>query len=390
MFHRSVTGVSAYSLDPFFLDSEGIYNALSKPGVCVIEGAMGYYDGIGATSECSSYTVASASKTPVVLILNAASTGASLGAAIEGFAGYRPDSGIKGVIFNNLNPSRYLGMEKLALGCGVEPLGYLPKRAEFEIKSRRLGLMTATEVFGLSEKIGLLGRQAEETLDIDGLLALADSACALPAPQPVKRLPGNPMLAVAKDEAFCFRYEENLELLEEMGCAIKFFSPIRDSEIPMADGLHLCGGYPELHIRELSENKAMLASVKDAVLSGMPTIAECGGFMYLQRSIGGHPVVGAIEGNSFETSRLQNFGYLTLTALHNTLLCNEGETLKAHEFHYWDTDSEGSSFLAEKASDKTTRKCVHATSTLHAGFPHIHLNPKTLERFHGRMTNAHK
>ena len=184
-----------------------------------------------------------------------------------------------------------------------------------------------------------LGRQAEQTVDIDGLIALAKTATTLQTAQKpecshTKRF----RLAVARDEAFCFRYEENLELLQALGCEIVFFNPLRDKTLPpYISGLYLCGGYPELHAKALSENTSMIESIKQSVESGLPTIAEGGGFLYLHESLDGTPMCGVIQGTAYETKRLQRFGYITLTAGRDNLLCEAGETIRSRELHYWDS-----------------------------------------------------
>jgi cobyrinic acid a,c-diamide synthase len=394
MFHRAA-GARSTNIDPFFMTEIQIKRALAVPGICVAEGVMGYYDGIGDTSDCSTYSIAKAALIPVVLAVNASSSGASLGALIEGFARHTPDSGIKGVIFNQLSPSRYPALERAARLAGVIPLGFMPKMADCAFPSRRLGLATPKTTGEIERKIEMLGIQAEKTLDLEALKALAQSAPALchdeePFSEAMKKASkkDKPILAVSKDEAFCFRYEESLEALQEMGAVVSCFSPIRDEKLPQADGLYLCGGYPELFLPELSENKSMQKSIKSAVLDGMPTLAECGGFMCLLDSINGYPASGVIKGSAFDSRKLQRFGYCELTAMEDTLLASEGETAKAHEFHYWDTDNPGKSFLARKAGTRDSWPCIHATKTLHAGFPHLHLSPEILARFYRRMTNA--
>jgi len=391
MFHRAVSGVRAYNLDPFFLDGDGLRAHLASHAgtVSVIEGAMGYYDGIAPTDEASAYTVAREARAPVILVVSARGAGSSLGAFIEGFARYRTDSHIKGVIFNDASESRYPDLERIAKDAGVQAYGTMPRNEEWMLPSRHLGLMTAGEIENLQDKLWSLGCQAEQSLDVGGLLALAKTASNLDGnrrPQPQRA--AGVRLAVAKDEAFCFLYEENLELLRTLGCEVIFFSPLRDRSLPAnINGLYLCGGYPELYSKTLTNNHTMLKSIRQATLDGLPTIAECGGFLYLHETLDGFPMCGVIHGTAFETKRLQRFGYITLTAGRSNLLCEAGGSIRSREFHYWDSSLHGDGFTAQKAGRELSYPCVHATETLYAGFPHLYFpaNPAFAERFVERM-----
>ena len=391
MFHRAVSGIKAYNLDPFFLDGDGLRAHLSYHAgqLSVIEGAMGYYDGIAATDGSSAYTVARETGTPVVLVVSARGAGNSLGAVIEGFARHKTDSRIAGVIFNDASESRRPDLERIARDAGIKAYGYMPRKEEWELPSRHLGLLTAGEIEGLQDIMSALGGQAEQSLDIAGLLALSETAPKMDGIiRRESRRTAHVRLAVARDEAFCFLYEENLELLRAVGCELIFFSPLKDDTLPAnINGLYLCGGYPELHVKALSENMSMRESVRRAVESGLPTIAECGGFLYLHGTLGGAPMCGAIRGAASETNRLQRFGYVTLTAGRDNLLCKAGESIRAHEFHYWDSDSPGDGFTARKAGRDASYPCVHAAKTLYAGFPHLYFlaNPVFAENFVERM-----
>ena len=384
MFHRAVTGVPAYNIDPFFLDGDGLRSRLAGQKLAVLEGAMGYYDGIATTSDASAYTVASETNTPVILVISAKGAGHSLAAVLEGFARHRGNSGIKGVIFNNATQMRYADLKKIAESAGLCAYGYLPRNESWTFSSRHLGLMTADEIGDLQEKLLALGKQAEQSIDLDGLLALAESAPALPEEMPVDGNCNSVRLAVARDDAFCFIYEENIELLRSLGCETVFFSPLKDAALPEdIHGIYLPGGYPELHVDALSANSSMRESVCAAVKNGCPTIAECGGFLYLHERLDGRDMVGVVSGDAFKTPRLQRFGYITITANRDNLLCRAGESIRSHEFHYWNSDNLGADFTAKKAGRDNSWQCVHATDTLYAGFPHIYFpaNPSFAERF---------
>jgi len=280
-------------------------------------------------------------------------------------------------------------MARVAEEAGVRSYGFLPFDGQNVINSRHLGLVTAGEIEGLRGKLARLGELARETLDLDGILELGRTAPALEmsiACGAERKLPpsalSTPRIAVARDAAFCFLYSETLDALERAGFEIVFFSPLKDANLPENIGaLYLCGGYPELHAEELSRNASMLEDIASAVRAGLPTLAECGGFMYLHTRLDGHPMAGVIGADAFKTERLQRFGYVMLVAKADNLLCREGETLRGHEFHYWDSGDPGNSFIAQKPGRNTEYKCVHASQAMYAGFPHIAFTDAMARRF---------
>lgn len=402
MFHRAAVGVPSYNLDPFFCGQKALCNVLLKYGrdLCVLEGVMGYYDGVGIKGDYSSYQVAADTRTPVILVLNAHGMSTSAGAILQGFLHYKEKSGVRGVIFNNIAPGMYLMLAEIAKQAGILPLGFLPKNEKVAISSRHLGLITAEELPDLEEKLKVLKELAEEYLDLDGILALASSAPELDSPQNRKDIPPrgktvtqahfevkiqkHPRIAVACDEAFCFIYQENLDLLSSCGAILVPFSPLHDKTLPEdISGLYLPGGYPEVHSEELSGNDTMLKAVSHAVRGGLPTIAECGGFLYLHAHLDGHPMAGVIPADAKKTDHLQHFGYVTLTAKQDNLLCKAGGQIRSHEFHYYESTDAGEDYSAIKASGKEEYSCIHATDTLYAGFPHLYLpaNPSCAENF---------
>ncbi len=376
MFHRKVINVPSYNLDPFFCNDMQLRKSLSLRGgdISVIEGVMGYYDGIGSDGHASTYELAKSTCTPVILIINAKGMYTSAGAILKGFCEYRLESNVRGVIFNNVSPMMYEALKKIAENAGIKPLGCLPNDETVTVGSRHLGLITAEEIDDIRAKIDRLGELAEKHFDIDGILAIAAEAKALDVPQIFSNAEKHLKIAVAKDEAFCFMYEENIEMLKNLGCEICFFSPIHDKKLPdNISALWLPGGYPELYTKVLSENVEMLSKINLAVRSGLPTVAECGGFLYLHKSLDGSPMAGVIDAEAFKTKKLQRFGYVTLTAKKNNLFCKAGEKINAHSFHYYESSDNGSDFLAEKPFSDKKFDCIHASETLYAGFPHIYL-----------------
>ena len=293
---------------------------------------------------------------------------------MSGFLNYRPNR-IAGFIFDRL-PEKLIPLaERLCSELGTEFFGCLPK-TDVSIESRHLGLVTADEIEDIQAKLDKLGELAEKYILIDKLIGHSESLLPEFIALKIPHFSDAPTIAVARDRAFCFIYQENIELLEKMGCRIEYFSPISDKCVPEADGLILSGGYPELYAAELSANQSMLASIKIRINCGMPTIAECGGFMYLHDELTdkngvSYPMAGTISGKAFPTGKLQRFGYITMTAKCDNMLCRAGSNIKAHEFHYWDSTSCGSSFSAEK-TDGRMWECCHTSGSLYAGFPHIY------------------
>ncbi len=388
MFQRSALGVPSTNLDPFFFDENTLRFLLASHGagreLTVIEGVMGYYDGLSVTSRASTYELAKKTASPVVLTVNAKGASLSVLAQIKGFIDFLPNSMIRGVILNNCTEKIYSQLApEIESRLGIRPLGFMPHIGDCEIGSRHLGLVTADEIGDLRSKLSLLAEQAEKSLDLDGMIALAASAPELSFEPPLieKREPVR--IAVARDRAFCFYYEDSLAVLTAIGAELVPFSPLSDKKLPEnVHGLYLGGGYPELYAKELADNESMRASIRTALENGLPCIAECGGFMYLTGSVAGQPAVGFIEGNAFDTGRLSRFGYVNLTAKKDNMLCCAGGSIPAHEFHRWDCEQTGDCFIAEKA-DGRRWDCVFATDTLYAGFPHFHFlaEPRFAEGF---------
>ena len=398
MFHSEVIGAQSRNLDLFFSGEEQVRRLVADSAavndVIVIEGVMGYYDGIAVSDEASAWHVACATDTPAVLVIDGRGRARSIAAEVAGFARFREGSRVAGVVLNRVSPMLYPRLKELVEAeTGVRVYGHLPVLEDCSLESRHLGLVTASEVADLREKLDKLASVMEETVDIDGLLELAATAPDLDSPawheeEPVPCARA-PRIAVAHDDAFCFYYADALRLLEDLGAELVRFSPLADAALPEGvSGLYLGGGYPELHVRELSENASMRASIACAIESGMPTVAECGGFMYLHEQLEGDdgttlPQVGAISGTSYKTPKLGRFGYIDITAQYDGLLADAGESLPAHEFHYWDSDNPGSAFSAKKPQSSRSWECAFSTPSLYAGYPHLYLpgRPAAARRF---------
>lgn len=399
MFHSRVIGTKSRNLDTFFTGSEVTKYLLTRNArdceIAVMEGVMGFYDGVaGTTTTASAYDLAKVTDTPVILIVNSRGMSVSLAAYVKGFLEYKKDSHIKGVIFNQMSPMLYPRMKKLLEEeLGVAVLGYVPKVEDCVIESRHLGLVLPDEIPELKDRLHKLAGVLEETLDIDRILELAGEAPDLLDAKPESvtdfRLSEPVRIGVAEDEAFCFFYADNFRLLGEMGAEIAPFSPMEDKQLPDdLDGLLLYGGYPELNGKKLEQNTTMKDMIREKLKAGMPCMAECGGFMYLHEEMEGmdgnfYQMAGVIPGKAYRTPKLSRFGYVTLTQKKPALGMEDFGEIPAHEFHYFDSENCGGDFHAAKPESKRGWDCIHGTDTMLAGFPHLYYygNPEVPKAF---------
>ena len=399
MFHSRVIGTKSRNLDTFFTGSEVTKYLLTRNArdceIAVMEGVMGFYDGVaGTTTTASAYDLAKVTDTPVILIVNSRGMSVSLAAYVKGFLEYKKDSHIKGVIFNQMSPMLYPRMKKLLEEeLGVAVLGYVPKVEDCVIESRHLGLVLPDEIPELKDRLHKLAGVLEETLDIDRILELAGEAPDLLDAKPESvtdfRLSEPVRIGVAEDEAFCFFYADNFRLLGEMGAEIVPFSPMEDKQLPDdLDGLLLYGGYPELNGKKLEQNTTMKDMIREKLKAGMPCMAECGGFMYLHEEMEGmdgnfYQMAGVIPGKAYRTPKLSRFGYVTLTQKKPALGMEDFGEIPAHEFHYFDSENCGGDFHAAKPESKRGWDCIHGTDTMLAGFPHLYYygNPEVPKAF---------
>lgn len=400
MFHRYVLGIPGRNLDSFFLPPEGVREVLAdavreeQAGIAVLEGVMGYYDGLGGTeTSASSWEIAEITDTPAILVLDCKGASLSAAAMASGFLHFRKNSHIAGVILNRVSSMYY---ERLAAAVeeasGLPVLGYLPESEEYRMESRHLGLFLPGEIDRLRERIGRLADQMEKSiavervLEVAGMLPLrienkekekaenesmeAESIAKFPACQEQK-VTSRVRIGVARDEAFCFYYQENFRLLEQMGAELVYFSPLRDKKIPdRVDGLLFGGGYPENYARELAKNAAMRESIRRSIAAGMPFLAECGGFLYLHRTLEGSDgkhweMAGVYPFDAYRTNRLRRFGYVRL-------LTSSGQEIHGHEFHYWESEDPGTDWEAVKPTGNRSWRCIHEKGGQIGGFPHLY------------------
>lgn len=388
MFHRTVLGIDTGNLDTFFADADAIGRILARDTkdaeLIVMEGVMGYYDGVGGTTTmASSYELSKVTKTPVVLIVDAKGASVTLAAIIRGIMEYKKDSRIVGVILNRVSPMFYSRIKHvIETECGIPVLGYLPEDASFAVPSRHLGLLQPDEMQKQRDWVETVAEAARKTIDIDGILEIAAQAEMLQIQKATgetekSKFPAGYRIGVARDAAFSFYYRENLRMLEDMGATLVFFSPLADAHVPEVDALIFGGGYPELYAKQLYENQSMRVSVRQALEYGMPCHAECGGFLYLGKSLADaegnvYEMVGFLDGAGFRTERLQRFGYVELAPQEADAFA-VNTILRGHEFHYWDSTDCGGACLAWKPlSKQKTYPCMVKKKGTFAGFPHLY------------------
>ena len=446
MFHRTVLEIPSRNLDSFFADGDTLRYLLGREvlemekfpesRIAVLEGVMGFYDGLGGVSEQSSaWEVADLTDTPVILLVDMKGRSLSALASIKGFLDYKEKSHVTGIVFNRLSPMLYPGLkERTERELGIRVFGYVPELKDLTLESRHLGLVMPEEIPGIREQLDLIKEKVRAGINLDGIIEEAGRAAEIEvklpeavrqfcnvdcgkvlnnsAAQPIENIAdakkicdsGNThevkstlsdrsvkktVVAVAKDKAFCFYYEDNLDLLKKLGAEIQYFSPIHDRNLPEGTcAVYLGGGYPELHAKALSENISMRNAIRQAVMEEVPCIAECGGYLYLKDSIVDPdgvewPMAGVLPGSSRDAGKLGRFGYITVTSKKEGLLGPAGTEFRAHEFHHWDSEENGTDFAAKKPVGTRGWDCGYTTESFYAGFPHLYFysNVKIAENF---------
>ncbi len=448
MFHRSVLGIPTGNIDTFFTDPDVTSALLRKEikgcDLAVLEAAMGYFDGLGGTStRGSAWEIAETTGTPTILVLDAKGGSVSMAALIQGFltfdavdhsgvqktdmataeleatskahAGKKSfsfNNRIRGIFLNRVSRGYYPRLKQVIESrCGIPVIGYLPDDSSLQVPSRHLGLVDPDELPSFRNWVSRIADLLEETLDTDMLLKLADlredtkNDAAIDdrrhedeefsdfanrgVDHSGRKTASCIRIAIARDAAFSFRYTENELLLSELGAELVYFSPMQDPHLPPGiAGLILGGGYPERFAGELSDNTSMREEIREKVIGGLPTLAECGGFLYLQNNLEGadgrsYEMCGVFLDSGFRTPALRRFGYLTAQTRIDGIFGPAGTILKGHEFHHWDCTKNGEGLsLAKPMAEASERACIY-TETLCAGFPHFYYpsNPKAAERF---------
>lgn len=349
--HTHITGRISHNLDSWMLDrttNQAIFrNAIQGADVAVIEAMMGLFDGVGGAGEQgSSAEIAKRLNVPVLLVIDASSSARSIAAIVHGFETFDPDVSILGVVLNKVGGEGHVQLLRKAIesSCNGRVIGYLPYDSRFQIPERHLGLTTAAERPLSAEQISLLADLAERHLDLTALLqtteftpaTLTDAFTKIPD----DRSPSRVRIGVPRDQAFCFYYQENLELLGTAGAEIVEFDSLNSKHLPTdLDALYFGGGYPELFAKQLSENRSLLREVRQFATAARPIYAECGGLIYLSDELR------TLDGTAFKLSGALpisiemmrnpvNFGYTEVTFESDCLLGKRGTVARGHSFHY--------------------------------------------------------
>ena len=368
----AVSGQAAPSLDPWFLSAPAMRKHFeqwsAQAGISVVEGVMGLYDGkrdepFGAYSSAA---VAKRLKLPVLIVLNARKAGPTLATQILGLQKADPKLKIVGVILNQAASIKTVQILAPAIRelCGVPVLGWLPSLPDLVLSERHLGLAAPSELQAWQRRLESVLPQVAQTVDFPAILkALKPYAQknikAKATKAPVWRFG----LAVARDKAFHFYYPESLALLESLGAKLLFFSPLKDTRLPVGtQGLLVGGGFPEIFGETLARNKKLLSHTKQAIQAGLPTWAECGGLMWLAKTLtdlngNKHSLVGALDASTCMTTRLQHFGYTTAKVDRGHAFLPQGMILRGHEFHHsqWQPSGESSSTWTLQQSGRASR-----------------------------------
>lgn len=403
-YHTAVTGRPSRNLDVWMMSRDRVREIflLGSEGadLSIVEGVMGLYDGKDPLSDTGSTAdVAILLQSPVVLVVDIHSMARSVAAIVLGFQQLNPEVDICGVIVNKAGSEGHYRLAKAAIEqeCGIPVLGWIRRDAALDIPERHLGLIPAVERGELQPLFERLADVIKQGVDLDALIAVANGAPALA--WPAERLfvsssgaeSRRPVIAVACDAAFHFYYQENLELLTLAGADLRFFSPLAGELIPEdADGLMIGGGFPEEFVAELGQAEEVKASIRRSISQGLPTFAECGGYMYLCESIVDregreHPMVGVIPARATMRERLAALGYREVTALADSVLLEKGAKARGHEFHYSTltpvTDDYPRAYACEGRFGTRTEGYVRGN--LLAGYIHLHFasRPEMVQRW---------
>ncbi|MDA3892516.1 MAG: cobyrinate a,c-diamide synthase [Salinivirgaceae bacterium] len=383
LFHSEVLETPSYNLDSYMLSEQTIGHLFIKhckdKDIAIVEGVMGMYDGMGKNATGSSYEVSQLLNLPVILVVSCKGLYQSVSAIVRGFSKLKSDANVKGVILNNVASDEYYQFLKTIVerDCNISCLGYVPTDKYFALESRHLGLIQAEEVNDLSKKVEKLTQTLAKTIDTKKLLEISKLKTIESTNFTIPNIDLSSLhIGVAHDKAFRFYYKDNLELLEELGARLHYFSPLKSTQIPQkCNCLYLGGGYPEVFIEELSANKGLLKNIKQVVVAGMPVYAECGGLMYLADKIialdgTSHQMTGVFNAAVQMTKRLQRFGYAQVNY--------NGTQANCHEFHRSEIVNETSEpnytleFELNKPEKQKEWQCGLMQNNCLAGYAHVH------------------
>lgn len=367
-YHMLASGKISRNLDEFILPAREIKNIFAINSDCsdisVVEGVMGLFDGYQAdTDYCSSASMAKLLGCPVILVIDAKAMAGSVAAIASGFADFDNDLDIRGFILNNVSTESHYDILKTAIEnkTGIEVLGRLPKSKEVGLPSRHLGLVMQNELEDSEDKIQRMAQLVEENIDLQRIIEISSINTDFHNERKIQKNYTDLTLAIAKDEAFNFYYQDSIDFLSELGLKIEYFSPLNDEKVPDCDGIYIGGGYPEIFAERLSENAGIREHIKKLSDSGLPIYAECGGLMYLGDSLidtekKEYSMCSVLQGKSIMSTSLKRFGYCSGEFLEETILGSKTEVIRGHEFHHsvFETDLEPVYQMKKEKSDKTT------------------------------------
>ena len=392
-YHKLVCGVPSRNLDTWLCDHATVLELFQRAGagrdVSVVEGVMGVFDGHSSlTEEGSTAQLAKLLGAPVILIADASKVARSVAAEVLGFQKFDPDLNVAGVILNGVGSDRHLEFCKPQIEgtTGLPVLGYLPRKDEFIQPERHLGLIPTVEGTVASQWYDSVINQVESTMDVPAILKLAQTAKtppATPSVYPEKTLPARTTIAVAQDMAFNFYYQDSLDLLSAWGAELAPFSPLEDEKLPAGvGGIYLGGGFPELFATQLSKNEPMHEAIRQAVDKGVPVYAECGGLMYLGRSLSDlegvtHRMIGVIPAESAMSQSRLTLGYREVESCSDSPVLQKGQRVRGHEFH-WSTLAQQpeSDESVYKVVDQDNRPDGFRKGSVWASYVHIHLGSR--------------
>jgi cobyrinic acid a,c-diamide synthase len=399
-YHTAVTGRPSRNLDSWMMDAGSVKEIFVKGSqgadISVIEGVMGLFDGKNpASNEGSAAEISQIIETSVILIVNCQSMARSAAAIVKGFQLFDEQVQVAGVIANRVGSENHYKLVKTAIeqACGIPVLGYLKREEEIEIPERHLGLIPSIERGELDPLFNKLANLIEQSINLEQILEISQGRKLHAKPKlftPETKAQTKVRIAVALDQAFNFYYPENLELLEWYGAEIIYFSPLAGDKLPdQADGLYIGGGFPEEFAAQLASNEEVKRSIRQAVQSGLPTLAECGGFMYLSESIQttketSFPMLGIIPGHVSMQKKLAALGYREVKGSASNPFFTKGMEAKGHEFHYSTyTAEQEHGFAYETKGMRGIKHEGFVTDNLCAGYTHLHFasNPALVKRW---------
>jgi cobyrinic acid a,c-diamide synthase len=332
--HTLVAEKSSRNLDTFMMPASGILRTfrMNAAAVNVVEGVMGLFDGSSAGGKGSTAHLAKLLNIPIVLVVDASKLAGSVAALVHGYKTYDPSLKLAGVVLNRVGSERHRELLEDSLRGVTRVFGVIPRDEALRIPERHLGLYMSHEVD--RSLLNDLSRLVEKNIDLDALFEATKVEIPSAAePESQLRAANGVRVGVAMDEAFCFYYPENLEVLRDFGAELVPFSPLRDS-LPDADAFYLGGGYPELYAEQLEENASLREKLAEAIQQGTPLYAECGGLLYSLEQLEGREMLGLFKGSAKLTRRLQAVGYVEAVSVSDCLLFRKGERFRGHEFHY--------------------------------------------------------